>query len=97
MKWLGVIGGVCIGLGVVGHVFSLSSILLFITVGLIPGTNTYLAPSTMLAIMVASAVMLPFVAKWRDVVAYSGHLYDSITKRRRRNTLSLPKRRFGRI
>lgn len=82
--------------------FDFQAIALFITIGIVPGTDISLAPSTMLAIMTASFVMLSLRRRWSEAIQAGEELYDAFRLWRKKSPAAndkphLPRRRFGRI
>ena len=61
---------------VLGIVF-FDQILVFLLSGLIPGTNFSIPPTTMLAVMVASAIFIPTLRYHHEVYKNSLGLYDA--------------------
>ncbi len=71
------------------------AVLNFLLVGVVPGTNTSLSPTMMLAIMTAISGIIIFelLARRVEIVhRIRQHFMKIVTKRER-----LPKRRFGRV
>lgn len=71
---------------------------LFLLAGVVPGTNISLAPSTMLAIMTASALMIPIISRRKGIFQFSGRVLTWLEEKYGKpQKPSLPKRRFNRI
>lgn len=77
-------------------------ILVFLLSGLIPGTNFSIPPTTMLAVMVASAILIPTLRYRHEIYKSSLDLYDAFfgIKKKKDNEPSgdtqpeLPRRRY---
>lgn len=90
-----------IALVVLGIVF-FDQILVFLLSGLIPGTNFSIPPTTMLAVMVASAILVPALRYRHEIYENSLDLYDAFfgIKKKKDDTPSgdtqpeLPRRRY---
>lgn len=54
------------------------AVVIFLLSGFIPGLNVTLPPSTMLAVMVASGILLLALKKWPQVYGRCLTLYDQI-------------------
>lgn len=65
-----------ITLVVLGIVF-FDQILVFLLSGLVPGTNFSIPPTTMLAVMVASTIVIPSLKYRHEVYKNSLYLYDT--------------------
>lgn len=73
------------------------SIVVFILAGAIPAINLVIPATTMLSLMIASMIMIPFVRRRRHVVNYGVALYDRIVASRKaahHHEVRLPKRRY---
>lgn len=82
-------------------IVGLDNLVVLMLAGVIPGTDIVLSPSTMAAVPIASALMLPLIHHRRDVMKLSYRIYDSIIRRKKRksadDTNNLPLRRYGQI
>jgi hypothetical protein len=63
-------------LGIAACAVWFDAIIVFFLSGFIPGINIVLAPSTMLAVMIASAVLIVALRKYRVVYGHCLDFYD---------------------
>lgn len=87
-------------LGTTAFVVWFDAIVVFLLSGFVPGVNIVLAPSTMLAVMIASAVMVLVLRKYRIVYQYCLAMYDAYVQSDTKDTLETkessdrPRRRY---
>lgn len=63
-------------IGTIAMTMWFDEIIVFLLSGFIPGINIVLSPSTMLAVMVAGAVMVAALTQYRTIYQYCLAFYD---------------------
>ena len=83
-------------LAITAFVVWFDAIIVFFLSGFIPGINIVLAPSTMLAVMIASAVLIVALRKYRVVHQHCLDFYDEFLALDKKDVVKKPDQKSDR-